>query len=110
MKKKNIIISSIVAWLIVIWTWAYFTLANDDYFCYNYTSSSSCSIDKNNCTDWIDWKRTCSWVKTTRYVRWNYYFCWTSWSESRSTYSVNSTCSEEFTDVTVPAVSGWGFE
>jgi hypothetical protein len=106
MKKKNIIVSVVIA-LFLIAGWTYFTLANDDRICYKYSSSNSCSIDKSNCTDWVDSKRTCYGTKTTTYTRWNSYRCWENSSETRKSYSVNWTCAEVFRDNSAPTVPEW---
>jgi hypothetical protein len=106
MKKKNIIVSGLFISLVVLW-WTYFTLANDDQTCYSYSSSNSCSIDKSNCTDWINSKRTCYGTKTTTYTRWSDYSCSSSWwnIETRKTYSTKWTCAEEFVDTSAPTIS-----
>lgn len=109
MKNKKTIYW-VVAWLVVIWSWAYFTLANDDRTCYNYTSSaSSCNVSYNNCSEWSNGKRTCPWTITTTYTRWSSYSCSNSSSETRSSYNVNSACSIEEFDNTPPSVT-WGVE
>lgn len=110
MKNKKTIYW-VVAWIIVISAWAYFTLANDDYTCYNYSSSEwSCNVsDYNNCSAWSDLKRTCPWIKTTTYTRGSSYICSSSPSETRPSYSVNSACSIEEFDNLPPTVS-WGIQ
>jgi len=106
MKKKNIIVSVVIT-LLVLGGWTYFTLANNDYTCYNYSASNSCSIDKTNCTDWVNSKRTCYGTKTTTYTRWNSYSCSNRNTENRKTYSTKWTCAEEFIDEIAPTVSEW---
>ncbi len=104
--KKEYIISIVVLLLVLVGWWVYYTIANDDFTCYNYTTSEwSCKINTNDCGEWKDWKRTCNWVKVVKYTAKNSYICSKSWQ--KKSYSINSVCSQEFTDSTPPIVDWW---
>lgn len=105
MKKRNLIISWVVVWCLML-GWIYLTVANLDFTCYHYTSSTSCSINKNDCTEWKDWQKTCFWIKATKYTRGSSYICGSRW-ETRATFSKYWTCSQVFTDKVAPTVSEW---
>jgi len=123
MEKKNIIISWIVLLFVIAWGSYYYTMANDDYTCYNYTSSVSCEIQWKtfsdasamswvSCTSWNNWVSDCSWnVQTTTYTRWSSYRCWNWNDESKTSYNVNGqACTVRYTDTQAPNVSDWGIE
>ncbi len=81
--------------------------ANNDYTCYKFTESVwSCSYTEDNCSPWIEWKRTCNWTQTTSYVQSSSYACSTPW-QSASKASVSAACSIEETDNTAPEVEWW---
>lgn len=66
--KKNNIVWSIVA-LIVVWiTGSFFYInnssANPDYICIKNVSNSSCEIQ--SCDEWSAWERTCYGKRTTQ--------------------------------------------
>ena len=121
MEKKNIIISSIVTWLVVIGG-TYFSMANDDYTCYNYTTSNSCAINGKtfadasamawvSCTPWSNQISDCSGnYKTTTYTRWTAYSCSNYAAEKRASYSVSGVCTVRFTDTQAPTVDSWGID
>lgn len=129
MNKKNVIISSVIAWLVIV-SGVYYAIANDDYTCYNYTeSTSSCLSDQTICEPWTDWVRYCDWTNVTTYsVAWTYRCSFfefnrisnNSWrwrwnlfsnnSRLNSEYSVNWTCRVKYTDTQTPQVIGWGIE
>ena len=112
MEKKNIIISSIVAFFVLIWTWTwiYLTKANDDYTCYTFSSSTSaCSSNQTNCTDWVNWTRTCNWTNRTTYIKTWEYRCGSSW-ESSSKSPTNWVCTIKYTDTVTPQATNWGIE
>lgn len=105
MNNKKYILGLIAILLLVI-VWYYFVWANDDYTCYNYTTSeSACSINNNNCTPWAGWKRTCNWTKTVTYTWWSSYRCWTY--GEKQTYSTQAACSALEVDNESPSVTGW---
>jgi len=111
MKKKNIIIASVVALFIIVWIGTTLLVANDDYTCYNYTSSlSSCSSNKTTCTPWTSGVRYCDWINVTTYTRWNSYSCSSRRAERRITYSINWTCRVKYTDTQTPKIPSWWIE
>jgi len=81
--------------------------ANNDYTCYTFTEEIwACNYTEENCSDWVDWKRTCDWVQTTNYINNNSFACSSPW-QSSSKKSINASCSVEETDNTAPEVEGW---
>ena len=120
--KNKYIISIVLILLFSLWWGYYYLWANDDWTCYNYTSSTSCSINwktfseaKNmswvSCTDWNNWISDCSWnVGTTTYTRWSSYRCTNPNAESRSSYSIVwQACTVRYIDNKSPTAE-WGIE
>ena len=109
--KKNkylIVYSSILIVLLGFILSFYVVNSNADDYCWNYSVSSwSCKIDKNTCTDRVNWVKTCSWTRKDVYTRTTNYFCgnW-KWigTESRARYSISSVCTQQITDYIAPDV------
>lgn len=111
--NKKYIISWVAAVVVVAAGATYWTMsssvANDDYTCYNYSvSKGSCEYNQSDCGAWSNGKRTCNWVRVDTYNRGSSYRCGNSWSESRTQYTKNASCSVVETDTVSPeVVEGW---
>lgn len=108
MNKNVIWISSfVVVFVLAIISYLY-VWANDDYTCYNFTTSkSACKYSSSDCSAWVNWKRTCNWIVTTKYTLSSSYACSTS-GELDYKEPINSACSIEEIDNTPPTVT-WGW-
>lgn len=72
MKKTVFPIIGILVLALVWFFYSMFVLnnsatANPDYICIKSVSDQPCSFNPNtDCSAWSDWKRTCTWKKTTK--------------------------------------------